>query len=158
MPACAALRAMSKIDDKDLKILKMLREDAKLTTYQISKKTLTPVTTVYNRIKKLERLGVIRKYTVEVDEKKLGKNIMAVVLITVNYTLPDGRKVSQIELAKQISRHPYVENLCIVTGGTDIIMTVRVESVEKLNDFIIKELRDMDGIDKTQTMIVLSSF
>ncbi len=149
---------MEKLDEKDMKVLNLLRENAKLTTQQISKKTLIPVTTVYNRIKKMEKMGVIQKYTVDIDQKKIGKNIKAIILITVSYLLPNGRKISQTELAKKISKHPYAENVDIVTGGTDIVLTVNVDSVEKLNDFIINELREIDGIDKTQTMIVLSSF
>lgn len=116
------------------------------------------MTTVHNRIKRLEKLGVIKGYTVDIDHKKLGKDITAIILMTVSYVLPDGRKVSQIELAKEVRRNPAVEDVCIVTGGSDIVLTVRVDNVEQLNDFIIKYLRGIDGVDKTQTMIVLSSF
>ncbi|MBI4020370.1 MAG: Lrp/AsnC family transcriptional regulator [Candidatus Aenigmarchaeota archaeon] len=149
---------MEALDEKDVSILGLLRENSKLTTQQISKRTLIPVTTVHNRIKRLEKLGVIKGYTVDIDHKKLGKDITAIILMTVSYVLPDGRKVSQIELAKEVRRNPAVEDVCIVTGGSDIVLTVRVDNVEQLNDFIIKYLRGIDGVDKTQTMIVLSSF
>jgi DNA-binding Lrp family transcriptional regulator len=46
----------------------------------------------------------------------------------------------------------------IVTGGTDLIVKVRVKDVEELNEFVINKLRSIDGVDKTQTLIVLNNF
>jgi len=73
------------IDNKDLKILELLKLNARFTTKQISKKTLLPITTVHNRIKKLENLGVIKNYSVVIDHKKLGKSISAYILMNINY-------------------------------------------------------------------------
>ena len=67
------------IDEKDKKILEILKENSNLSTYKIHKKTLIPVTTVNNRIKKLNKLGVIKKYTIEIDKSKLGFNLAAYV-------------------------------------------------------------------------------
>ncbi|MBW2963913.1 Lrp/AsnC family transcriptional regulator, partial [Candidatus Woesearchaeota archaeon] len=73
------------LDKKDLRILDELKADAKLTTGQIAKKLNIPVTTVHNRIKKLEKLGVVEGYTAKVDYKKLGKPITAYIMMTVMY-------------------------------------------------------------------------
>lgn len=148
---------MDKIDPKDLKILNLLKVDAKLTSQQIFRKTLIPVTTVHNRIKKLERMGIIKGYTILLDHKKLGKGIMAFILMTVTYLLPSGKKISQTELAKAISRLPEVEETHIVTGGTDIIIKVRVKDMDDLNNFVINKLRSLDGVENTQTIITLST-
>jgi len=53
---------MVKLDDKDWQILEILKDNAKLTSHKISKKTAIPITTVHNRIKKLEMNGIIKKY------------------------------------------------------------------------------------------------
>lgn len=142
------------LDKKDEKILELLKENSKLTTSQISKKTAIPVTTVHNRIKKLEKLGVIKNYTVNLNFKKLGYDLLAFILVTVNYLLPSGEKVQQEQVAKAI-KEKGAEEVYIVTGGTDIIVKVRTKNIEELNNFVIRELRRIDGIDKTQTMIVL---
>jgi len=84
-----------KLDKKDLKILEILKENSKLTTSQIYKKTNIPITTVHNRIKKLENLGIIRSYTLKLDYNKLGKPITGFILVTINYILPDGTKIKQ---------------------------------------------------------------
>ena len=145
------------LDDKDLKILALMRSNAKYTSQQISKKTLIPVTTIHNRIKKLEHEGVIKGYTLRLDHRKLGKNILAFILMTVVYTLPNGKKVSQQQLARDISKFPCVEESYMVTGGTDIIAKVRVTDVEELNKFVINDLLNLDVVGNTQTIIVLSS-
>lgn len=145
-----------KLDEKDLKVLKILKENSKLTTNKISKKTAMPITTVHNRIKKLEKLGVIKEYTIVLDHKKLGKNLSAYILVTVDYKLLKEGGISQYELAKQIKKHDFVEETAMVTGGTDIIVKVRANDIEHLSDFVTKELRNIDGIERTQTMVVLS--
>ncbi len=145
------------LDEKDLLIMDILKNDSKLTTGQISKKTRIPITTVHNRIKKLESFGVIKSYTVVLDYKKLNKPILAYVLITVSYNLPSGKKVDQEILARQIRSFSEVEEVGITAGETDIIIKVRLQDVESLNDFVIKKLRSLDGIDKTKTMIVLNN-
>src|SRR3990167_5232563 len=107
------------MDKKDEKILELLRENSKLTTHQISKKTLIPITTVHNRIKKLEKEGIIKRYTLELDNKKLGKNIAAYIHITVDYRLLKEIKISQHDLAKKLKQDESVEEAAMVTGGTD---------------------------------------
>tara|TARA_Y100000310_G_scaffold90046_1_gene87297 strand:- start:676 stop:1119 length:444 start_codon:yes stop_codon:yes gene_type:complete len=142
------------IDEKDLKVLDILKYNSKLSTKQISKKLRIPITTIHNRIKKLEKVGVIKGYTVVLDYKKLNKNIMAYILVTITYVLPDGRKVSQENVAKEI-KSVGAEDVMIVTGATDILIKVRAKDIDGLNNFIISKLRNVDGVDKTQTLIVL---
>ena len=141
------------MDEKDEKILKLLKENSKLTTQQISKKILIPITTIHNRIKKLEKEGIIRKYTIELDNKKIGKNVSAYISLTVDYNLL--QKTPQHELAKKIKNHDLVEECAMVTGGTDIMIKVRTSSIEELDDFVTKHLRNIEGIEKTQTMVIL---
>ncbi len=146
-----------KLDKKDLKILEILKENSKLTTSQIYKKTNIPITTVHNRIKKLGNLGIIKGYTLRLDYNKLEKPILGFILVTVNYLLPDGTKIKQEEVAQKIKMLEDVEEVNIVTGVTDILIKVRTSSIEELNNFIIKKLRNINGIDKTQTMITLNN-
>ncbi len=145
------------LDKKDLKIIEILKQNSKQTTSQISKKFNIPITTVHNRIKKLEKLGIIKNYTVVLDYKKLDQGILSYILVSVMYTLPNEKKIDQEEIAKEIKKIG-AEEVSIVTGGTDLIVKVRVKDVEELNEFVIKKLRNIDGVDKTQTLIVLNVF
>ena len=143
-----------KLDEKDLKVLNILKKNAELTSSQISKKTGIPITTVHNRIKKLKQSGIIKNYTVNIDFEKIGKQLTAYILITVNQSML-GKKISQHDIGKKLKLFGEVESADIVAGGTDMIIKVRSESMPKLNEFITEKLRNIEGIDKTQTLMVL---
>lgn len=144
------------IDGKDKKILDVLLEDARLTTAQISKKTDIPITTVHNRIRSMRQSGIIKKFTVEPDYKKLGLGITAYVLSRVDYRDSDRQVIHQEELARKIRAFPEVYSLSILAGPEDLLMQVRVKDVDALNDFVTKKLRELPGVDSTQTMLVLN--
>ena len=143
------------LNEKDQQILTVLKDNAKLTTSQISKLIRIPITTIHNRIKKLEKEGVIKNYTLNLDFEKLGKPLKAYILITINQHPLSQKKISQEEVGKKIKAIEDVESVDIVTGNTDILIQVRAISMKELNSFITHKLRNIEGVDKTQTMMVL---
>lgn len=147
-----------KLDEKDGKLLEILARDCKLSTFDISRKTGMPVTTVHNRIKRLEAAGVIIGYSARIDSKKLGKNVVAYIMVTVSYRPSPGKTISQVELAKKLDNFEEVEEIAIVAGGTDIVLKVRVDDIDGLNKFVITKLRSVEGIENTQTLIALQTF
>lgn len=146
---------MSELDKKDLEIFRILKENADLTTQQISRKTGIPITTVHNRIKKMEDRGVIERYTIVPNYKKLGKKITAFILVNIEYPRTE-KKFSQESVAEEISKYGQVEEVSIITGENDIILKVRMENVDELNQFLTQTLREIEGVDKTETMVVLN--
>ena len=147
---------MYEVDNKDLLILDALKQNAKASVIMIAKETGLPSTTVHNRIKKLKKEGIIRGYTIKVDNKKLGKRVSAYIAIAADYNMLKDKKMSQGDLSEAIAKIPIVEESCIITGVSDILVKVRVESVDDLNNFVTERLRKIDGIEKTQTMVILS--
>ena len=147
---------MTKLDDKDLKILELLRDNARMTTSEMFKKLGMPQTTIHNRIKRMKKSGIIKRFTIDLDGKKIGRGLVAYILCTVSYRTSRGQKISQYEVAKMIQVLPEVEDVSIVTGDIDLIVKVALGDVDELNDFIIYKLRDIDGIEKTVTSVVLS--
>lgn len=146
------------LDEKDTKLLEILAKNCKMSTLEISKKTGMPVTTVHNRIKRLEAAGVITGYAALIDKKTLGKKIMGYVMITVAYRVAPGKIISQVELAKKMASLEEVEDASIVTGETDVILKIRVKDIDDLNNFVIERLRKIEGIRRTRTLIALQSF
>lgn len=144
------------MDAKDEKIMAVLKENSRLSSQAISKKTLIPITTVHNRIKKLLKEGVIKKFTTQLDFKKLDKNLAAYILVTVDYKALKASKTTQHELAEKLRKHSAVEEAAMITGASDIILKVRVENVDKLDEFVTKYLRNINGIEKTQTAVILN--
>src|SRR3989344_1368658 len=124
------------LDEKDIKVLNALVENSKSRTSQLSKKLRMPITTVHNRIKKLEKEGIIKNYTIVPDYKKLNKGVLSYILVTVMYMLPNGEKISQENVAKKI-KSIGAEEVSIVTGGTDIVVKVKVIKYHFIIRFII---------------------
>ena len=143
------------LDEKDLKILEVLKKDSSLSTQKIAKKTLIPITTVHNRIKKLEKEKIIIRYTVDMDRKKLGKNIFAHILVNVDNRYLKNKNMTQEDLSKKIKKYDIVDGVSIVTGTSDIMVKISVKDIDELNAFLMKNLRDIEGVEKTTTMIVL---
>jgi DNA-binding Lrp family transcriptional regulator len=144
------------LDKKDLRILEILKENSKLTTHMISKRTGIPITTIHNRIKKMQKQGVIKNYTLNLNHKKLGKPVLAFVFINPNYRILREKKITQKGLIDNISKIPSVEEIYHITGRYDIVAKVRAKDIEELNDLILDFLEKNYAITKTETMIVLS--
>jgi DNA-binding Lrp family transcriptional regulator len=143
------------MDEKDWKIVEILKEHGEYTTRQIAKKTLLPSTTIHNRIRKLKEEGIIRKFTLELDPKKIGKQFTAIVLVSCDYKQLREAKKDQHILAKEISLMPEVEKVDVVTGGTDMVVRIRVKDVEEYDQFLLKKFQKIAGVDKTTSMIVI---
>ena len=143
------------LDDKDFLLLRILKENAKLSTKEISKKLLIPLTTAHNRIKKLEKMGAIRGYTVNLNDRALG-TISAYILVSVDYNILKLKNTTQYDLVKTIKANNLVEQTSMVTGAHDIIIKVRVKNIQELDEFVTIYLRNQFGIEKTQTMVILN--
>lgn len=143
------------MDDKDTKILALLKEHADYTTRQIAKKILIPQTTIHNRIRKLTQEGVITRFTIDVHPEKVGKAFAAYVLISANLQLLKEKKKTQYDLAEEIRRCPFVERVDIVSGGTDLVAFIRVKDVTEFDHVLLGKLQLFEGIDKTQSLIVI---
>lgn len=141
------------MEDKSTQILEFLQKNSKLSSREISNKTKIPLTTVHNRIKKLKADGIIKKYSIEVDYEKLGLKLCAYIMANVNYNVKHG--ISQQEIARRILNLHFVESVDIITGDMDLMIKARTKNVQQLNSFITKKLRNIEGIDKTVSMIVL---
>lgn len=147
---------MVDLDQKDRDIIRELVSDAKQTTSKLGKKLQMPITTVHNRIKKLERLGVIQNYTVNLNFQKLGKPIFAFIGVNVDYQAGGvGVKIHQVKVAEAIKRIPGVQEVTIMTGGADILVKIIASDVFELNEIVTEKMRNVTGVDKTQTSIVL---
>ena len=145
------------LDEKDKKIIEVLKEHGDYTTRQIAKKTLLPITTIHHRIKKLKIDKIITRFTIELDNKKIDKGFASYVLISVNLPLLKQKKRSQYDIAKEIGKNYFVEKVDIVSGGTDLVALVRVKDVEEFDTVLLTKLQQIEGIEKTQSLIVIHS-
>jgi len=139
------------MDHIDEEIVFELRKDGKTTVKEIARALGVPMSTVHHRIQKLEKDKVISRYEAIPDFKKMGLGVSAFVFVTVDYDKIE----SQEQVAKEIRKMHNVDATYMVTGETDILVHVRTHDIEELNDFIVRKLRTIKGIDKTRTSVVL---
>ena len=139
------------MDEKDLIIIDALKKDASLSVAKLAINTNLPSTTIYNRVKKLRDSGIIKNYTINIDKERVYGNIVGIILIKASNT--DQRLIVQ-----KLLEHSSVENAAIMTGNTDIVIRIRVRSIEDLNKFILDYLRKIKGIQDSTTMISLEYF
>jgi len=145
-----------KLDKKDLKILQIIQKNCQLSSKDIAKKVGSPITTVFSKIKRMEKMGIIKEYRAIVDPKKLGFSATAFILASVSYSI-NGEKVSQREIAKEIAKFPEVQEVHIITGDWDLLIKIRAENVDKMGKFVIDKLRLVKGIEKTLTCMVFET-
>jgi DNA-binding Lrp family transcriptional regulator len=143
------------IDEKDKKILDILKEHSDWTTRVIAKKINLPITTVHNRIKKLKKEGIIKKYTIETDNRKLEQNFVSYVLISANLHILKQKHKTQYDLAKELRKFWFIERVDIVSGGTDLVAIVRVKDVDEFNEILLGKMQLIEGIEKTQSLVVI---
>lgn len=142
------------LDDKDLKIIECLKENSRQSTYRISKKTVMPLTTVHNRIKKLEKEGIIKQYSLVLNQKKMG-NILTVYIL-VHYNISFWKKeTDRLQLKKSFLSLPNIAEVKYITGRYDILLKFHLKDMDTLNNIILKDLRKISGIGQTETIFVL---
>lgn len=143
------------IDEKDQKILEILKEHGDYTTRQMAKRTLLPATTIHNRIRKLKQEKIIRKFTVDVEPAAIGKSFMAYVLISANLPYLKKHKKTQYDMAKEIRQFYFTERVDIVSGGTDLVAIVRVKDVAEFDIVLLGKLQLVEGVKNTKSVIVI---
>lgn len=145
----------TKMDEKDRKIIEILQQQGDLTTRQIAKKTLLPVTTIHNRVKKLKEEKIIKRFTIDVDHNKLDQGFLAIILVSVDYKALRDLKKDQHYLADELKKIHEVEHVFVVTGGTDMVVHARVKDVQAFDQFLLKKFQAIPGVDKTQSLVVI---
>jgi len=143
------------LDSGDVKILRIVQENCRLTARQISDKTGLPVTTVFAKIKRAERLGLVKGYNAVLDASKLGASTTAFIFASFAYK--DEEKASQRIVAKEIGGFPEVQEVHIISGEWDILIKVKVRDVDSVGKFVVDKLRLVRGIEKTLTCLVFES-
>ena len=92
------------------------------------------------------------------DRFLLGTPLSVFVLITVQYEHVHGKKFSQKEVAKQIRALKDVEYVTIVAGQADMLVKANLEDPRALDSFLLDKLRNLEGVQKTETLVILSEF
>ena len=139
------------IDEKDLKIIDMLRENARTPLTEIASRLDVSESTIRKRIKALEKNGVITQYTVVVDPSKLGYNSVSMVGIDVEST-------HLLDVAMRMTEFPEVKFVATSTGDHMIITEIWLNDSKELGRFITENIEKQEGVKRVSPTIILENW
>ncbi|MEM2405177.1 MAG: Lrp/AsnC family transcriptional regulator [Candidatus Methanomethylicia archaeon] len=135
---------MMSVDNKDRKIIEILKKDSRTSFVDIAKQLNLSEGAVRKRIRKLINSGIIKRFTIEISEP----SVKALILISSTPAIPNPK------IAQEIRNIKGVEWVYEVTGQFDIAVLVSGPDIAYLNK-VIDEVRSLNGITHTNTLIVL---
>ena len=133
------------LDKTDKKLLYFLQEDSKQTTKELANKLDLSVTAVYERIKKLEKQGVISKYVAIIDKQKVEKNF----IVLCHVKLIQHKKEYVINFENEVMNLPEVTECFHVSGDYDYILKICVKDMEEYRNFMVTKLTTLQHIGST---------
>lgn len=136
-------------DDVDKKILDAVLDNAKMSLRDIAKQVKVSVATAMNRVRRMEKEGIIKKYTTVVDYGKLGFDVEVIIEVRVS-------KGRLIDVEKKIASEPNVFAVYDVTGDYDAIILARFKNRRAMDQFL-KKIQRYDFVERTHTLFVLNT-
>ena len=137
---------MGRIDDLDLKILSELARDASISVPKLSKKINVNASVVYSRIKRLARRGLIKKFTIMINDEALGFNVKALTGVNMDSKMRDN-------VLNELFKISEVREVAEVTGRFDILVTMTARSLDEMHQLISERVGRIEGVQKTETFI-----
>ncbi|MBR1872575.1 MAG: Lrp/AsnC family transcriptional regulator [Bacteroidales bacterium] len=137
------------LDSTDLQILRCLQENARLTTKELAAKVNLSTTPVFERLKRLEREGFIRKYVAVLDAGKLGRGFTVFCSVKLKQM---NRDIAR-DFVSVIKDIPQVAECYNISGEYDYLLKIQSPDMKYYNEFIINVLGSIDSIGS-----LLSSF
>ena len=137
------------LDEIDKKIIKVLEDDARTSLRKISELVKVSLGTVSNRVKKMEKNGVIKGYSVILDPDQIGWELNVVIGLRI-------QKGRLIEIQEKIAKDPRVHGVYDVTGDFDSMVIARAKNRKDLDD-LSKNVLSIDGVERSITQLVLNT-
>lgn len=141
-----------KLDETDLKILRTLQKNAKLTTKELADAVHLTPTPVFERQKRLERQGYIKKYVAILDPDKLNQSLQVfckVKLKQINHEIADA-------FTRRIMRIPEVTECYNTSGNYDYLLKVRAADMKQYQEFVLNKLGEIESLASIESTFVMS--
>lgn len=140
-----------KLDDIDLRILKLLQSRSNLTTKELALKVNLSVTPVFERVKKLEKNGFIKGYIAILDSEKLNKGLM----VFCNITLKEHTREIGSQFVKDIMRLEQVVECYNISGDYDFLLKIMVADMKEYQNFVLDHLGSIKNIGSAHSTFVM---
>ena len=139
------------LDKKDLEILKLLQENARITIKEISGKIHLSTTPVHERIKRMEESGVIKQYVTLVNHEKVKKGLMVICYVS----LKQHSKNAGVKFIKTIHELNEVVECFSISGEFDFMLKVICEDMNTYYDFHVNKLSQIENMGHVQSIFVM---
>ena len=140
-----------KLDEIDLKILKKLQENAKVTAKELAYDLHLSQTPIYERINKLENAGYIQKYVALLDPEVLN----CAVIVFINITVKEHGKDARLSMIQDLMGFPEVLELYNTSGTYDFVAKGRFAGIKEYRHFLVDSLSEVPNISDIDSHIVL---
>ena len=140
-----------KLDKVDLQILRTLQENARLTTKELAAQVSLSFTPVFERLKRLEREGYIKKYIAVLDADKLNQGFV----VFCNVKLRRMNKDIAMEFTRIIQNIPEVTECYNISGSYDYLLKIHAPNMKYYQEFIINVLGTIDSLGSLESMFVM---
>jgi Lrp/AsnC family leucine-responsive transcriptional regulator len=138
------------MDNIDIKIIRLLQENARITASEISSVINLSIPAVSERLKKLEASGVIKQYTTILDPQHFDKTLMALVFITL-----ERPRFSDI-FAEFVKKQNDILECHYLAGDFDYAIKIATENTATLQE-LLNRIKSVQGVQKTRTIVILST-
>jgi len=142
-----------KLDDIDCKILEILQKDGRITNARLAKEVGLSAPPMLERVKKLERNGIIQGFRAILDARRLGRAMF--VFVALNLDIKALAEVDRIEA--QFTDMPEILESHHIAGEIDLLLKVNVIDQEHFKQFVIGTLAKIEGINRIQSWVVLGT-
>jgi len=139
------------LDRFDLSILRELQDNARLTNQELSERVGLSPSPCLRRLRRLESEGVIRGYSVIVDEDKIGLPVVVFLSVTLERQVD----ASLTAFEQEIIKYPEVADCWLMTGDNDYLLRVRAEGLREYEAFLTGKLTKISGIASIQSSVSL---
>jgi len=144
---------MNKLDIIDLKILKILQENSKITNLELSRQVgLSPAPTL-ERVKKLEVGGIIKSYHAVVDAHVIGLGVKTFVMVSLAWHKPNVLN----NFIEKINKIEEVIECYVITGEADVVMKLVCKDLSAYEKLMFKTLAQIEEIERMKTLMTLST-
>ncbi len=143
----------NKLDAFDAKILQAVQADGRLSISELSEKVGLSKTPCLNRLRRLERSGVIRRYKAELDASQLRQDYVTYVQVKLEST----KRMHLAAFCEAVQRVPEIQSCHMMSGGYDFLMKIRTRNMRAYRELLGDVLSELPGIAQTSTFPVMET-
>ncbi|MBR1414286.1 MAG: Lrp/AsnC family transcriptional regulator [Prevotella sp.] len=143
---------METLDETDLQILRTLQRNAKLTTKELAEAVHLTATPVFERQKRLERQGYIRKYVAVLDPEKMGQGLLVFCKVKLKQM---NREIAEA-FVRRIQRIPEVSECYNTSGEYDYLLKIRARDMKQYQEFVLNKLGAIESLGSLESTFVMA--